>query len=70
MTALEQWYRDKIHLMKEGRKDKKKDRQMIRTGHKDIVGQIERQLKTENEQKLLNLTKMYRAEQENIQNDL
>ena len=43
---------------------------MIRTGHKEIIGQIEKQLKKENDEKLMKLTMRYRSEQENIQNDL
>lgn len=43
---------------------------MIRTGHKEIVGNIERDLKRENEEKLMRLAKKYRNEQDMIQTDL
>lgn len=42
---------------------------MVKTGHKEIINQIERYLKKENEQKLLKLTDQYRNQHNNIETD-
>lgn len=39
---------------------------MLRSGHKEIIGKIEKELKKENEQKLFQLTNKFREEQNNI----
>lgn len=69
LTALETWYKDKMSMLKENRKGKNKDRVMVKAGHKEIIGQIERELKKENEERLIKLTDQFRSEQNNIETD-
>lgn len=62
ITSLEKWYKDKLDLMREHKKDKRSQQMLLKAGHKEIINQLERQLKKENEKKLLALTQQYRQE--------
>jgi len=40
MTSLERWYRDKLDIMKENKKNKRSQQILLKTGHKEIVNQL------------------------------
>lgn len=40
MTSLERWYRDKLDMMKENKKNKRSQQKLLKTGHKEIVNQL------------------------------
>ena len=42
----------------------------MHTGHREIIKQIERDLKKENEKKMMDLTMKYRRHEVEIENDL
>ena len=59
MIDLEKWYKQQVNRLKKNRKSKKK---IINTEHRGVVGQIKKELKNDNDKRLMNLTQQYREQ--------
>ena len=70
MNALEQWHQDRMDMMKAKKEKQRNERYLMHTGHREIIKQIERDLKRENEQRMAKLSMKYRRQQVEIENDL
>lgn len=70
LAALQQFYQDRLALIREDKHNNRIERNLISAGHKEIITQIEKQLKKENEDKILKMTEKYRKQTEFIQSDL
>jgi hypothetical protein len=42
LTAIEQWYKDRIHMLKDDNANGRNERALMHTGHKEILKQIEK----------------------------
>lgn len=62
MTALEKNYRDQLDMLSEQQVSKRAEEKLMHTGHREIVKQIEKTLKRENESKLALLVIKYKQQ--------
>ena len=57
-------------MIKEKKVRQRSEQNLMHTGHREIIKQIEKDLKRENERKMVDLTMKYRRHEAELDNDL